>query len=333
MSDAGSREADDSGGAKSGDAGGRAGAAPEGMPDSVFKCNGERIVATELARGPWDPNAQHGGAPAALVMRALEQLAETLSASRLARSGEAGGGELDDSGAARSGEAGGGAGGKPDGKPEGKPEGLALSRVTYEFLRPVPLGELQVRAEVARPGRRVRLLEASLETADGVEVVRARALQIQAAVAEAPCTPPAAPPRGPEHGRDNDFRPPRRPMFAPDAIEIRFVSGTFHGRGPATAWLRLRASLVDGEDPSPLQRLAAAGDFGNGISATLSWDDYLFINPDLTLYVEREPVGEWIGLEAQTIITPGGVGTAESVLYDERGRVGRAIQALLVAQR
>ena len=90
---------------------------------------------------------------------------------------------------------------------------------------------------------------------------------------------------------------------------------------------------MPGEKPSPLQRLAAAGDFGNGISATLSWDDYLFINPDLTLYIEREPVGEWICLDAQTRIGAGGVGVAESVLYDERGRVGRATQSLLVAPR
>jgi hypothetical protein len=91
--------------------------------------------------------------------------------------------------------------------------------------------------------------------------------------------------------------------------------------------------IVAGEEPSPLQRLAAAGDFGNGISAILHWDDYLFINPDLTLYVDRAPIGEWICLEARTTIVQGGVGTAESVLYDRRGRVGRAIQALLVAPR
>ena len=49
----------------------------------------------------------------------------------------------------------------------------------------------------------------------------------------------------------------------------------------------------------------------------------MFINPDLTLYVERPPIGEWIGLESRTMIAPGGIATAESVLYDERGRVGR----------
>jgi hypothetical protein len=82
-----------------------------------------------------------------------------------------------------------------------------------------------------------------------------------------------------------------------------------------------------------LQNLAAAGDFGNGISAIVSWDDHLFINPDLTLYIERQPIGEWICLHSRTRISPDGVGIAESRLFDERGHVGRATQALLVARR
>ena len=266
------------------------------MSEAVFSQNEGRFVATELARGPWDPGAQHGGAPAALLMRAFEQL--TAHPDRSA-----------------------------------KPEGLGLGRVTYEFLRPVPLGEIEVLAEVTRPGRRVQLLEGSLQTAGGLEVVRARALQVKAADAGVPRTSPAVPPPGPEHGSENDYRPPHRPVFSLDAIELRFVSGRFHGGGPATAWFRLRVPLIAGEQPSPLQRLAAAADFGSGISATLPWDEYVFINPDLTLYVDREPVGEWICLDAQTIIAPDGIGTAESIVYDQRGRVGRATQALLVASR
>jgi hypothetical protein len=257
-------------------------------PDAVYVRDGARFVATELARGPWSPDSQHGGAPAALLMGEFERL---------------------------------------DGS------GLAIARVTYEFVRPVPLGHLVVDAEIVKPGRRVQLLEGSIRTTGGTEVVRARAVRLMPAVEHAPRTAEQPPPHGPEHGRVNDFAPPHRPMFAPDAIEIRFVAGAFHGGGPSTAWFRLKAPIVAGEDPSPLQRLAAAGDFGNGISATLSWDEYLFINPDLTLYIDREPVGEWVCLEAQTIIAADGIGTAESVLYDARGRVGRAAQSLLVAAR
>lgn len=256
---------------------------------AVFVPEAGRFVATTLARGPWDPDAQHGGAPAALLMRAFERLPGA--------------------------------------------EGLGVARVTYEFLRPVPLGELEVSAEVARPGRRVRLLEGTIVTPDGTEVVRARALQVQTAPAVVESIGSALPPVGPESGRENDFRPPYQPIFALDAIEIRFVSGMFHDGGPATAWFRMRRPLVAGEQPSPLQLLAAAGDFGNGISSMLSWEHYLFINPDLTLYIERPPVGEWICLEAQTRIAPDGIGISESVLYDRRGWIGRATQALLVGRR
>ena len=162
--------------------------------------------------------------------------------------------------------------------------------------------------------------------ADGVEVVRARALRVRRAQAPKAraddSIPGGALPPGPDQGRAAELHPPFRPMFALDAVEIRFVAGKW-GRGPCTAWFRLVRPLVGGETPTPLEHLAAAGDFGNGISATLSWDDYLYINPDLTLYIEREPVGEWICLDSQTRIAAGGIGMAESVLYDLDGRVGR----------
>jgi hypothetical protein len=253
----------------------------------VFAGSDGRFVASEFARGPWDAGAQHGGAPAALLMRAFERL--------------------------------------PGG------DGLALARVTYEFVRPAPIGPVSVEAEVVRPGRRVQLLEGAM-VADGVEVVRARALRVRRAAAGDAGVDGAAPALGPADGRPLELVPPFSPMFAPDAMEIRFVSGSW-GAGPCAAWFRLRRPLVAEETPSALQHLAAAGDFGNGISATLSWDEYLFINPDLTLYVEREPVGEWICLDSETRIWGEGIGIAESVLYDARGRVGRATQALLVAPR
>jgi hypothetical protein len=213
-------------------------------------------------------------------------------------------------------------------------EGLQIARVTYEFMRPVPLSELQVRAGAVRTGRRVQLLEASLLTSEGTEVVRARALQIQRADPAA-ATPATPPPDGPEQG---DLEPPRflRPgmtFFGSDAMEIRFVAGTFNGPGPATAWFRLRKPVVPGEEPSPLQRLATAADFGNGIAAALPWGEWMFINPDLTLYVERPPIGEWVCLDSTTRIAGDGVGVAESVLYDRTGRIGRAVQGLLVARR
>lgn len=260
-------------------------------PAAVFVPDGQRLRATELALGPWDPRAQHGGAPAALLMRAFEEL-------------------------------------------PGDPE-LMLCRVTYELLRPVPVAGLDVSAGVVRPGRRVQLLEGSLATTDGTEVVRARALRVRRAEAQAPAQEEPLELPGPDQGRRTDFvaAGAHQSRFVTDAMEIRFVEGAFRDPGPATAWFRLRCPLVAGEDTSPLQRLAAAGDFGNGISAVLSWEEHVFINPDLTLYIERLPAGEWIGLRSETRINPAGIAISESVLYDQGGRVGRAIQALVVGRR
>jgi hypothetical protein len=166
--------------------------------------------------------------------------------------------------------------------------------------------------------------------ADGIEVMRARALRIRrASVAGAD---PSPPPPGPEEGRPGELPGLHRPRFATDANEVRFVSGGFGG-GPGTAWFRLVCPLVGDERPSPMQRLAAAADFGAGLSSALRRERYVFINVDLTVYVEREPVGEWICLQSETRISPDGIGLTESVLFDEGGRVGRAMQALLIAPR
>lgn len=52
---------------------------------SVFSgADGDAVVATGLARGPWNPGEAHGGAPAALVAGAIEALDGDFAVSRLA---------------------------------------------------------------------------------------------------------------------------------------------------------------------------------------------------------------------------------------------------------
>ena len=259
-----------------------------GVEEAVFLPSGDgKYFATELARGPWDPQAQHGGAPAALLVREFERADST--------------------------------------------PGLMLARVTFEFMRPVPLGALEVSAIIAKPGRRVQVLEGTVRDSGGNEVVRARALRIgRTDVSDDNDGAPL--PDLPATGAPNDY-PAGDTMFGSDTMEIRFVAGAFMELGPSAAWFRLRYPLVAGEETSPLQVLAAAGDFGNGISSNISWGEHVFINPDLTLYIEREPRGDWICLQSQTRVHADAVGIAESVLFDEHGQVGRATQALLVGRR
>jgi hypothetical protein len=258
-------------------------------PDAIFRPEGELFVPTELARGPWDPGAQHGGAPAALLARAFERVGDR----RLHH----------------------------------------LARVGFEFVRPVPLTPLRVETEIVRPGRRVQLIAGRI-LAGEEEVCRATALSIRR-TAEAIVEPTAleSPPPGPEAGREVPFTMPGlERAFVGEAMDKRFVSGDY-GPGPAVVWMRLRPPLVAGENPSSLQRVAATADFGNGVSAELAWDRHVFINPDLVLHLEREAEGEWICLEARTRVQATGTGTAESILYDRAGRIGRAVQSLYIDRR
>ncbi|HEX3649428.1 MAG TPA: thioesterase family protein, partial [Pseudonocardiaceae bacterium] len=60
---------------------------------------------------------------------------------------------------------------------------------------------------------------------------------------------------------------------------------------------------------------------------------WLFINTELTVHLWRVPGGEWIGLDATSVLGPTGVGLATSTLHDAAGPVGRGAQALLVRPR
>jgi acyl-coenzyme A thioesterase PaaI-like protein len=264
------------------------------MEESLFIADGEQFVPSAHARGPWDPGALHGGAPAALITRAFERM-----------------------------------------QPSSE---LPIGRLSFEFLRPVPMAPLTLKTRVVRAGRRVQELAAEL-LAGGETIVRAAALRVQAvpeqaARAAAPAAQLSAPLPAVSDAQPLHFalNPSASTSFATTAMEMRAFEDA-HTLGPARVWMRLRLALIPGEPITPMMRLAATADFGNGISAALAFERFLFINADLSLHLLRAPSGEWIGLDARTQLLAGGTGVAESVLHDERGALGRAFQTLVVNER
>lgn len=215
--------------------------------------------------------------------------------------------------------------------PDGAP--MRVGRVTYEILKPVPIAPLEVEARIERDGRRVQMLSASLH-AEGTEVMRARAWRLREQEVELPAgLLPGPPDHGPADGAPGDFFPTGSDVGYHSAVEYRFVTGSFVEPGPATVWMRTRVPVVAGERISPLSRVLVVADSGNGVSATLDWRRFLFINVDLTVHLHRLPAGEWVCLDAVTLPQPDGVGLADAALFDERGPLGRAAQTLLVAPR
>jgi hypothetical protein len=255
---------------------------------ALFVPDGERLVPTGRARGPWSPHALHGGPVAALVARSAES--------------------------------------HPGG------EELQLVRVTLELLRPVPLAPLEVTSSLVKPGRTAQLID-TVVAADGVEVAWSRALRIRrdpAGRRVEPTVPEDPPPVPPDGVVSTPLALGGLTAFHNEGMEMRFVSGRTGTTGPATVWFRLRVPVVLGEEPSPWQRATAAADFGNGVAAELEFGSGSFINPDLTVSLHRPPVGEWICLDARTRFGTPGIGAAESALWDREGRIGRALQNLVV---
>jgi hypothetical protein len=129
---------------------------------------------------------------------------------------------------------------------------------------------------------------------------------------------------------------PRAPGWLPgfvDAMEWRWHRGGFGEPGAGTVWGRPRVPIVDGEEATPLQRLALVADCGNGAAAPLDVREWLFVNTELTIHLHRAPAGEWMAVDAETVVGPSGYGTVSGRLFDEVGQVGRSAQAIIVRPR
>jgi len=259
----------------------------------------EAWTATEYARGPWDPRHCHGGPVSALLARACERA------------------------------------------PTGDVDWL-ISRLTIELTRPVPVGvPLSLTTTVERPGRKVSVVAASLWDAD-TEVAKVRGLRIRHLDFDLPPHDLAAPeidgtPGEGRHERTAWAIDDDTIAFHSHGAEHRLVDGSWNDPGPVTLWIRLTVDLIDQERPTGVQRAAAAADFGNGVSSSIDYEQYLYINPDLTMHLARAPRGEWIGMSSHstygTAEMSSGAGFAESALHDEAGRVGRSVQSLFVDPR
>ena len=249
--------------------------------------------ATELTRGPWDPGHQHAGPPSALVVREMLRAAAPLGLSHLAR-------------------------------------------LTVNLLRPIPIAELQVAVATDYAGRNAAHFSAAV-SAEGKEVARCTGLVQRAVPLPLPEGLAGHPlPRAPKPPEDC---PPGRFPFHSDErvgysqlVETRVAAGHMF-RGPCAIWFRLRHPVVEGEEPSGAERVAVAADSGNGISAILDFRKYLFVNSDLTVNLLRKPEGEWICIEAHTLLGPASGGLAESRIYDLNGLVGRSTQSLALRAR
>jgi len=266
-------------------------------PDAaIYRRDGELYAPTEWAGGPWSPLHQHGGAAGALLARgALEASRET---------------------------------------------GLRVARLTIDLFRPVPLQPLRLVRRFARRGQRIALVDLALVHEDR-EVTRAGALLLRERGDLAPAWSsggePAPPP--PESCEPIEFMPRAYRAHIPPGFHWTIDARIARATESPLAWIHTPLSVVEGEPTSAFERATALSDLCFGLGARIllgrGWHQPAelvrtrFINVDTTLYFEREPEGDWFALRPTRVADDRGVGVAEVVSGDRRGRYGRALQAIL----
>jgi hypothetical protein len=277
-------------------------------PSHLFRQDGDRLVPSDLVRGPWDHAVQHGGAVCGALAWAAQRAIDD-----------------DDPGCAPPTL-------EPDRPVDGQPvvddrPRFQLCRMTTEILRPVPVAPLAHRAVVVHRGGRSRVV--STELVHGDWVVARATTQWAAAKCRVATVRPVDPavPRRPVERTDpgaGDVGYPR-PGFNCDVFELRALVGNTEEEGPGVVWAAMMVGLVDGEEWHPVHALAAMADLANAVGWERSPDDAPMINPDVTLQVVRYPRGRWVCLEAEATATAAGIGMMETTLWDGDGRIGRVL--------
>ena len=205
-------------------------------------------------------------------------------------------------------------------------EALHPARLTIDLFRMPPFAPLEVTTTLVRDGNRIRVVDGSV-TADGVEIARGSIVMLRRT--EQPEGTVWRPPNWDAPHPDEIEPPPPRPdRPARPGIpmwETRPIRGTMMGAAveQKQTWLRESRELIAGEALTPLVRVALACDFTNPFvnSSERGLD---FVNADITLYLHRLPVSDWLGFEAASHQSAEGIAVGESTIYDIEGPIGRS---------
>jgi len=210
----------------------------------------------------------------------------------------------------------------------GAPE-FTPARLTVDMYRLPDLSPVEVTTRLIRDGTRIKVIEAEFFSA-GTSMARA-ACQLL---------------RRTENPEGSIWSPPNWDAPAPDDTPVpddprgalggmwatRPIKGAFGSLGPRQIWMSEVRDLVEGEPLTPFTRAALAADFASPF-ANAGEKGLAYINSDVTLYLHRTPVTEWIGLEVVNHQATDGVAIGECFVYDERGPIGSATVAALAQRR
>ncbi len=203
------------------------------------------------------------------------------------------------------------------------------ARLTVDMYRLPDLSPVEVVTRVVRTGNRIKVIDAEF-ISGGISAGRAACQLLKRT--ETPDgnvwkPQPWDVPKPADIPPPSDGRAGMGGMWA-----MRRITGDFGSVGQKRAWLSEVRELVGGRPLTPFVRVAVSADFASPF-ANAGDKGLEFINSDVTVYLHREPVGEWIGYDVVNHGATDGVSVGECFLYDEDGPIGSAACCALAQRR
>jgi hypothetical protein len=203
------------------------------------------------------------------------------------------------------------------------------ARLTVDMYRLPDLSPVTTTTRIVRDGGRLKVIDAEFFSA-GVSMARATCQML----------------RRTENPAGTIWEPPNwdapLPAAIPDPADGRSgmggmwatkpIDGGFGQPGRRRLWMREVRELIGGAPLTPFVRVALAADFASPF-ANSSDKGLAYINSDLTLYLHRAPVTDWVGFEVVNHHATEGVAIGECWLHDEQGPIGSSTVCALAQRR
>jgi hypothetical protein len=203
------------------------------------------------------------------------------------------------------------------------------ARLTVDMFRLPSMAPIEVNTRVIRDGLRIKVVEADF-ISGGVAMARASCQLL----------------RRTENAAGNVWSPPNWDVPKPDDIPkptdprlgmngkwaTRPIVGAMGSLGPRRLWMTEVRELVEGHPLTPFARVATGCDFASPF-ANAGDQGLGYINSDVTLYLHRLPVTDWIGFDVVNHHASDGVAIGECWLYDEHGPIGTSTVAALAQKK
>jgi hypothetical protein len=211
---------------------------------------------------------------------------------------------------------------------ERRADPLNLCRLSFDILGTLTLEPFRIEVALARAGRTIELVTATVVQADRPAVTARAWLSgtFDTSALAGTSLSGIAPP-------DDMARADIGEIWGGDCVRSVEMRRQLLDPGHAAWWCRTDTLLLEGEAISGTAYAAGMLDFANGIAPLVPPQQVLFPNLDLTAHLFRAPVGPWIGFETSASFGAGGLGLTHSILHDLDGPLGSLSQILTVRPR